>query len=60
MVVWNFDLLWKKLWFYGQKIYGTIVKIMVLLKTLWYYTEDYWNSSYEGKQQGSLPKTMKL
>ena len=52
MVLWNFDLLWKtmvlwkKLWFYGKK--------------LWYYTENYGTSIYEEKKHGRLPNTKKL
>ena len=45
MVLWNFDLLWKT---------------MVLWTKLWYYTENYGTSIYEGKKHGRLPKNRKL
>ena len=41
MVLWNFELLWKTI---------------VLWTKLWYYTERYGTSIYEGKKHGRLPK----
>ena len=41
MVLWNFDLLWKKLWYYGQT-YGTILRTIELdlrRKKAWYITK---------------------
>ena len=35
-------------------------KTMVLWTKLWYYTENYGTSIYEGKKRGRLPKTKKL
>ena len=42
--------------------YVTMVlwKIMVLWTKLWYYTENYGTSIYEGKRNGRLPETKKL
>ena len=49
MVRWNFDLIWKTI---------------VLLKTLWYYEQNYGTiprtSIYEGKKHSRFPKTNKL
>ena len=53
MVLWNFDLLWKP--------FGTMEEAMVLRgKKLWYYTQNYGTSIYEGKIHSSSPKTMKI
>ena len=44
-----------------MKNYGTMEKTMVLWTKLWYYTENYGTSIYEGKKKrGRLPKTKKL
>ena len=46
MVLWNFNLLWKKYAFMDTN-YGTMDKTIVLLgKKLWYYTENY-GSDYQ-------------
>ena len=40
--LWNFDLLWKKLWYYGKN-YDTIpktVELDLVWKTLWYYGKN--------------------
>ena len=39
-----------------MKNYGTKEKTMVLWENLWYYTENYGTSSYEGKRHCRLPK----
>ena len=52
MVLCNLDLLWK--------LFGSMEEAMVLWKKLWYYTQNYGTSIYEGKIHGSLPKTMKI
>ena len=50
MVLWNFDLVWK-----------TIVlwkKTMIPWTKLWYYTENYGNSIYEGKNMVDYQRIM--
>ena len=42
------------------KNYGNMEKTMVIWIILWYYTENYGTSIYEGKKHGRLPKTKKL
>ena len=40
--------------------YGTIDKTMVLWKKLWYYTENYGTSIYEGKKMADYQKLQNL
>ena len=40
--------------------YGTMVKIMVEWTKLWYYTEKYWTSIYEGENIVYYQKLKKL
>ena len=40
-----------------EKKHGTMDKTKVPWKKLWYYTENYRTSIYEGKKHDRLPKT---
>ena len=40
--------------------YGTMGKNYGTKTKLWYYTENYGTSIYEGKKHGWLPKTKKI
>ena len=51
MVLRNFDLLWKKLWYYRH--YGTMAKTMVLYRELL-------NINLQNKKHDRSPKTMKV
>ena len=50
---WNFDLIWKKLWYYGKN-YDTMEKTMVLYRKLWNFDLLWKKLWYYGKNYGTI------
>ena len=53
--LWNFDLQWRKLWYYTES-YGTLIDEE---KKPWHFTKNYETLTYYGKDYGTGTKFLK-